>query len=64
MMVQPRDEDSPHWKYLQPADLRRLRNFQFAARLVVEGFFQGQHRSPYYDFSEVLPNVKTEFGPL
>jgi uncharacterized protein (DUF58 family) len=40
-----------HWKYLEPGDLRRLRNFQFAARLVVEGFYQGRHRSPYYDLS-------------
>jgi uncharacterized protein (DUF58 family) len=57
-MVQPRDADSPHWKYLQPADLRRLRNFQFAARLVVEGFFQGQHRSPYYDFSSEFADYR------
>src|SRR6266516_2077207 len=57
-MVQPRDADSPHWKYLQPADLRRLRNFQFAARLVVEGFFQGQHRSPHYDFSSEFADYR------
>src|SRR5438552_14188543 len=47
----PVQETAPRWKYLQPADLRRLRNFQFAARLVVEGFYQGRHRSPYHDFS-------------
>src|SRR5579863_2106219 len=38
-----------HRKYLQVADLRRLQNLQFAARLIVEGLFQGKHRSPYYD---------------
>jgi uncharacterized protein (DUF58 family) len=50
-MTEHQAEESLRWKYLQPADLRRLRNFQFAARLVVEGFFQGRHRSPYHDFS-------------
>ncbi|HZT43526.1 MAG TPA: DUF58 domain-containing protein [Chthonomonadaceae bacterium] len=38
-------------RYLRPQDLRRLQNFQLAARLVVEGFFSGRHRSPYYDAS-------------
>ena len=46
------------WKYLQPAELRRLRNFQFAARLVVEGFFQGRHRSPYHDFSSEFADYR------
>ena len=39
------------WRYLDPADLKRLRNFQFAARLIVEGFFYGRHRSPFHDLS-------------
>ena len=43
---------------LSYADLRRLRNFQFAARLVVEGFFQGRHRSPYYDFSSEFADYR------
>src|ERR1041385_2802771 len=38
-------------RFLQVAELRRLRNLQFAAKLNVEGFFQGKHRSPYHDFS-------------
>jgi uncharacterized protein (DUF58 family) len=38
-------------RFLQVGDLRRLRNLQFAAKLVVEGFFQGKHRSPFYDYS-------------
>ncbi|MEO7715206.1 MAG: DUF58 domain-containing protein [Capsulimonas sp.] len=43
--------DTQQRKYLQTSDLRRLRNFQFAAKLIVEGSFQGKHRSPYYDYS-------------
>lgn len=39
------------WRYLQPRDLRRLRNFQFAAKLIVEGYFLGHHLSPFHDFS-------------
>jgi uncharacterized protein (DUF58 family) len=31
--------------------LRRFQNFQFAAKMVVEGFYSGRHRSPYYDAS-------------
>jgi uncharacterized protein (DUF58 family) len=38
-------------KYLRIEDLRRLKSLQFAAKLVVEGFYQGKHRSPFYDFS-------------
>ncbi len=37
--------------YLQPQDLRRFRSLLFAARMVVEGFYTGRHRSPYHDFS-------------
>lgn len=36
---------------LRPQDLRRFRNLLFAAKMVVEGFYAGRHRSPYYDFS-------------
>jgi uncharacterized protein (DUF58 family) len=54
----PVQETLPRWKYLQPADLRRLRNFQFAAKLVVEGFYQGKHRSPYYDFSSEFADYR------
>ncbi len=38
-------------RFLRPQDLRRFKNFQFAARLVVEGFYSGRHRSPYHDTS-------------
>jgi uncharacterized protein (DUF58 family) len=36
----------PPTRYLDPAALARLRNLGFAARLVVEGLYAGQHRSP------------------
>lgn len=38
-------------KYLDPAALARLRNLGLAARLVVEGLFSGQHRSPHRGYS-------------
>jgi uncharacterized protein (DUF58 family) len=49
---------SPGWRFLRTGDLRRLRNFQFAAKLIVEGFFQGKHRSPYYDFSSEFADYR------
>lgn len=47
----PNPPEVSRWKYLKPADLKRFKNLQFAAKLVVEGYFQGKHRSPFYDFS-------------
>jgi uncharacterized protein (DUF58 family) len=38
-------------RFLRPQDLRRFHSFRFAARLVVEGFYAGRHRSPYHDAS-------------
>ena len=38
-------------RYLDPEALARLRNLGLAARLVVEGLFSGQHRSPRRGFS-------------
>ncbi len=42
---------TPHTRYLDPEALARLRNLGLAARLVVEGLFSGQHRSPRRGFS-------------
>jgi uncharacterized protein (DUF58 family) len=36
---------------LRPEDLRRFESFHFAVRILVEGFYSGRHRSPYYDAS-------------
>jgi uncharacterized protein (DUF58 family) len=38
-------------KYLQPAVAAQLTNMELRARLVVEGFITGLHRSPYHGFS-------------
>ena len=38
-------------KYLDPEALGRLKNLSLAARLEVEGFFAGMHKSPHRGFS-------------
>jgi uncharacterized protein (DUF58 family) len=38
-------------KYLQPDVVAQLNNMELRARLVVEGFITGLHRSPYHGFS-------------
>ncbi len=38
-------------KYLQPEVVARLSNMELVARLVVEGFITGLHKSPYHGFS-------------
>jgi len=38
-------------RFLDPEVVSRLRNMELRARLVVQGFLQGLHRSPYHGFS-------------
>ncbi len=38
-------------QFLQPATVSKLANLDLIARLVVEGFITGLHRSPYHGFS-------------
>ncbi len=38
-------------KYLRPEVIAQLENIELKARLVVEGFITGLHRSPYHGFS-------------
>lgn len=38
-------------KFLQPEIVARLANMELVARLVVEGFITGLHKSPYHGFS-------------
>ena len=38
-------------KYLDPVTVSRLKNMEMRARLVVEGFITGLHKSPYHGFS-------------
>jgi uncharacterized protein (DUF58 family) len=40
-----------HRKYLDPKVVSRLSSIELKARLVVEGFIVGLHRSPYHGFS-------------
>ena len=37
--------------FIDPATLMRIKNLQLRAKIVVEGFFSGLHRSPYHGFS-------------
>src|SRR5829696_9716320 len=37
--------------FLDPAALMTIRNLELRARAVVEGFWNGLHRSPYHGFS-------------
>lgn len=37
--------------YLQPSTVAQLANIELKARLIVEGFITGLHRSPYHGFS-------------
>jgi uncharacterized protein (DUF58 family) len=38
-------------RYLDPRVVMRIKNLELRARVVVEGFFAGIHRSPYHGFS-------------
>jgi uncharacterized protein (DUF58 family) len=38
-------------KYLDPVVVSRLKNIEIKARLIVEGFITGLHKSPYHGFS-------------
>lgn len=51
MTTTPATASSPATRYLAPEALARLKNLHLAARLVVEGLFSGQHRSPRKGFS-------------
>lgn len=47
MTPQPQD----YQQYLQPEVVAKLSNMELVARLVVEGFITGLHKSPYHGFS-------------
>jgi uncharacterized protein (DUF58 family) len=47
-------------KYLDPEVVSRVANMELKARLIVEGFIAGMHRSPYHGFSvEEETNLKS-----
>ncbi|MEJ2055595.1 MAG: DUF58 domain-containing protein, partial [Calditrichaceae bacterium] len=38
-------------KYLQPEVISSVKNLELVAKLVVEGYLTGRHRSPFHGFS-------------
>ena len=49
-------------KYLQPETVAKLDNMALRARLVVEGYIIGQHKSPYHGFSVEFAEHRA-YGP-
>lgn len=50
------------YKYLKPSDIRRLKNYEFGARAMVEGYLAGRHRSrqrgasiEFHEFRQYAP---------
>ncbi len=50
-MEQTQKNIQDYRKYLQPEVVAKLANMELVARLVVEGFITGLHKSPYHGFS-------------
>jgi len=50
-MANDRPEQTDYRKYLDPATVSKLASIELKARMVVEGFIVGLHRSPYHGFS-------------
>jgi uncharacterized protein (DUF58 family) len=50
-MTTPRTSPSPASSLIDPQALMSIRNLEMRARVVVEGFWNGIHRSPYHGFS-------------
>lgn len=48
---------NPH-RWLEPSTLARLSNLELVAKAVVDGFFTGMHRSPYFGFSQEFAEYK------
>ena len=44
-------KDNQLLKYLQPEVISSVKNLELVARLVVEGYLTGRHRSPFHGFS-------------
>ncbi len=49
--MKPVTSTARHGSLVDPASLMSIRNLELRARLVVEGFWSGLHRSPYHGFS-------------
>jgi uncharacterized protein (DUF58 family) len=48
--------------FIDPAALMRIKNLQLRAKVVVEGFLSGLHRSPYHGFSVEFTEYR-EYSP-
>src|SRR5437868_7702332 len=48
--MQPLTTDDPR-RYLDPLTLAKVRGLELQARLVVEGYLSGMHKSPYHGFA-------------
>ena len=44
-------QDVQNQKYLDPVALAKVRSLEMQARLIVEGYLSGMHKSPYHGFS-------------
>lgn len=50
-LVIPLSQQETTLRYLDPVVVSRLKNMELRARLIVEGFITGMHKSPYHGFS-------------
>ncbi len=50
-MTQPSSAREAGAAFIDPAALMRIKNLELRAKVVVEGFLSGLHRSPYHGFS-------------
>src|SRR5439155_9309434 len=51
MLAEPLNPSHPQASLIHPKALMSIRNLELRARIVVEGFWNGLHRSPYHGFS-------------
>ena len=51
LMMPRRNQLDPRHAFIDPRTVMRIKNLQLRARVVVEGFYTGIHRSPYHGFS-------------
>ena len=45
------DDPNDPQRYLDPVVLAKVRSLELQARLIVEGYLSGMHKSPYHGFS-------------
>ena len=50
-VLSPQSSASDYRRYLDPKTLAKISSLDLRARLVVEGYISGMHRSPYHGFS-------------